>query len=221
MKQPRFATVVLDVDSTLCGIEGIDWLAARKGADIAIAVAEQTDRAMRGEIPLENVYAERLSLVKPTREDVEALGSEYVATLSNGAANAIGAWTAAGVRVLLVSSAIRQALLHVASEVGLPAAAAHAVDIEFDAQGNYAGFDRSSPLATGVGKRETIDRLNLPRQILMVGDGVTDLAASDAVDAFAAYTGFVSRETIVAAADFVVSSFEDLSGLVLSETRRA
>ena len=37
---PGFRTIVLDVDSTLCGIEGIDWLAARRGHAIAERVAE-------------------------------------------------------------------------------------------------------------------------------------------------------------------------------------
>ena len=31
----KFASVVLDVDSTLCGVEGIDWLAQRRGPEMA------------------------------------------------------------------------------------------------------------------------------------------------------------------------------------------
>src|SRR5205085_3697398 len=56
----RFASVVLDVDSTLCGIEGIDVLAMRRGPEVGRRIAEITDRAMRGEIALERVYGERL-----------------------------------------------------------------------------------------------------------------------------------------------------------------
>ena len=47
MTEMRFASVVLDVDSTLCGIEGIDFLAARRGPDVGERIAELTDRAMR------------------------------------------------------------------------------------------------------------------------------------------------------------------------------
>src|SRR4029079_8238937 len=53
MTKPRFASVVLDVDSTVSGIEGIDWLARRRGGDIATNVARGTADAMRGAIPLE------------------------------------------------------------------------------------------------------------------------------------------------------------------------
>jgi hypothetical protein len=49
-----------------------------------------------------------------------------------------------------------------------------------------------------------------------VGDGATDAAMRGAVDAFAAFTGFVSRATVVAAADAVVSSFASLTELVLA-----
>jgi phosphoglycolate phosphatase-like HAD superfamily hydrolase len=50
----------------------------------------------------------------------------------------------------------------------------------------------------------------------MVGDGATDLATRGAVDSFAAFTGFVSRDAVVRQADFVISSFAELAEYVLS-----
>ena len=80
----RFSSVVLDVDSTLSAIEGIDWLAARRGPAVERLVAELTDRAMRGEIALDAVYGERLALVRPTRAEIDALAEAYVATMAPG-----------------------------------------------------------------------------------------------------------------------------------------
>ena len=40
--------IILDVDSTLCGIEGIDWLAQQRGVAVCQRVSELTDRAMAG-----------------------------------------------------------------------------------------------------------------------------------------------------------------------------
>lgn len=212
---PRFASVVLDVDSTLCGIEGIDWLAERRGEEIARRVASQTNRAMRGEVPLEEVYADRLATVRPRREDVDALGHAYIDTLAPGAAAAVASWRKRGVRVVLVSSAIRQALLPVAQHLGLGADEANGVDVQFDANGVYNGFDRSSPLATAVGKREIVAGLDLPRPILAVGDGSTDVAVRGTADAFAAFIGFVTRPAVTAQADFVAASFDELNAVVL------
>jgi hypothetical protein len=46
--------------------------------------------------------------------------------------------------------------------------------------------------------------------VLAVGDGATDLAVRPAVDAFAAFTGFVRRDAVVRAADFELSTFDEL-----------
>lgn len=211
-----YASVVLDVDSTLCGIEGIDWLADRRGRDIGVRVAELTDRAMRGEVALDAVYGERLTLVDPTRDDVGALATAYVAALAPGAARGLQTLREAGRRVVLVSGGVREALVPVATSLGIPADDVHAVSVRFARDGTYAGHDSSSPLATATGKRSLVASLALPRRILAVGDGATDLAMRPAVDAFAAFTGFVRRDAIVHEADLVINSFDQLIDLVLA-----
>ena len=57
-----FRTVLFDCDSTLSTIEGIEELAAANRPEIVAL----TEAAMRGEVPLETVYAKRLELVQPT-----------------------------------------------------------------------------------------------------------------------------------------------------------
>ena len=95
---PAYASVVIDVDSTLCGVEGIDFLAARRGPEVTARIVALTDRAMTGEIPLESIYGHRLTTIRPTRADIAALATEYERTLAPGAADAIAAMRAAGVR---------------------------------------------------------------------------------------------------------------------------
>lgn len=211
----RFATVILDVDSTLCGIEGIDWLAERRGEDVAKRVAELTDRAMRGEMPLEEVYGARLAMVRPRRDDVDALGHEYIATISPGAVEAVTKWRSAGVCVVLLSSALRYSILRLAQHIGLGPDEVHAVDVRFDAIGGWAGFDSSSPLTRTTGKREIVAALDVPRPILMVGDGSTDRAVKGTAEAFAVFTGYVARPAVADGADFVVKSFDELTPIVL------
>ena len=211
-----FASVVLDVDSTLCGIEGIDWLAGRRGPDIGVRVAELTDRAMRGEVALDAVYGERLTLVAPSRDDIDALATAYVAALAPGVARALQSLREAGRRVVLVSGGVREAIVPVATSLGIPAGDVHAVSVRFARDGTYAGHDASSPLTTATGKRTLVASLALPRRILAVGDGATDLAMRPAADAFAAFTGFVRRDAIVREADLVIDSFDLLIDLVLA-----
>lgn len=216
MSDDGFASVILDVDSTLCGIEGIDWLAERRGESTGTRVVELTDRAMRGDIALDAVYGERLALVHPSRDAVAALADAYIASIAPQAAYALLRLRAAGKRVVLVSGGVREAILPVAERLGIPSRDVRAVSIRFDADGGYAGFDTMSPLTTATGKRNVAESLALPRRILAVGDGATDLAMRPAVDAFAAYTGFVRREAVVNSADFDLASFDQLMELVLA-----
>jgi phosphoserine phosphatase len=215
-----FASVAIDVDSTLCGIEGIDFLAARRGGDIGARIAALTDRAMRGEIALESVYGERLTIVRPTAADVDALADEYRELLAPGAAPAIAAMRSAGVRLILISGGVRQAIAPVARALGFADQDLYAVSLTFDAAGNYVAYDTHSPLATQRGKPEVVARLagegKLRRPILAVGDGATDVPLRSIADTFAAFTGFARRPSVVANADVELGSFAELEKLVLA-----
>lgn len=213
----KFASVVLDVDSTLSGIEGIDWLAKRRGHDVAERIARLTDEAMRGRIPLESVYGARLDVIRPTRDDIDALGEAYIAQVAAGSQAALDRLRGAGVKIALVSGGIRQAIMPLAAFVGCDASALSAVDVRFDERGDYQSFDAASPLTTSEGKHGVVEALALPRPIFAMGDGATDVAMAPVVDRFAAYVGFARRENVVAQADVVVDSFADLVGLVLGE----
>jgi phosphoserine phosphatase len=215
MTIPRFRSVILDVDSTLCGIEGIDWLAARRDREVAAEIATLTERAMDGAIPLDAVYGQRLAIVRPTHAEVAALGRAYVDALAPGAREAIFRMRGEGVVLALVSGGIRQAVRPLARELGFSDGSLHAVSISFDPSGAYSDYDASSPLATQHGKTEVARSLRLTPPSLAVGDGATDAAMREATDAFAAFTGFVRRDAVVAAADYVVSSFDELRTLVL------
>ena len=211
-----FRSLVLDVDSTLSGIEGIDWLAARRGDVVSRRVADLTQQAMQGGIPLEQVYGLRLSEIRPRREEVDALSRAYVDAVAPGAVEAIARIRRSGVQVVLVSGGIRHALLRLALHLGLGPADVSAVHVRFDALGAYVGYDATSPLTTADGKRQVVSELNLDGPIVAVGDGATDLAMRDVVDSFVAYTGFVNRAKVVEQADAVATSFAELETFMLS-----
>lgn len=213
--RPRFASVVIDVDSTLSGIEGIDWLAALRGPEMAERISSLTDRAMRGEVTLDSVYGERLRMIAPTRREIDALGARYVEAIAPGAESVIGALRHAGIAIVVVSGGLREAIAPLARLVGVGGQGLRAVPIRFDAEGNYAGYDERSPLATQQGKAQVVRELALGAPVLGVGDGATDLAMRPVVAAFGAYTGFVRREPVVREADFTIESFAQLEALVL------
>src|SRR2546430_10615459 len=132
----RFA--FFDVDSTLVTIEGIDVL-----ADGNPEIAKLTDAAMNGEIPLDQVYARRLEMIRPSKDRVEQLGATYVQSLVDGAAETI-AKLRENVIVHLVTAGIEQAIRPLADALHVNPRNIHAVKLTFDANGDDQDFDRGS-----------------------------------------------------------------------------
>lgn len=211
----RFSSVVLDTDSTLSGIEGIDWLASLRGPVIERRIARLTEDAMQGVTTLESVYGERLKVVKPTFLEVTQLGQAYLQEMAPLARESLASLREAGIQLVIVSGGLRQALLPLARELGLEDETVHAVRVFFDERGNYAGFDERSVLTQQAGKRETVAQMTLKRPILAVGDGMTDMEIEPVADAFAVFTGFVRRESVVRRARYELQSFDQLKELVL------
>jgi phosphoserine phosphatase len=211
----RFNSVIFDVDSTLSGIEGIDWLANLRGSKVAEWSAALTDRAMLGEIPIEAVYGERMRAVKPGLAEIQQLGRVYVDRIAPGAAEALKDFKDAKVQIAMVSGGLREAILPLAAALGVEDEQVNAVSVFFDKNGNYAGFDEASPLTRQTGKKTTAAGMGLKRPVLAVGDGMTDCEMKSVVDSFAAFTLFTRREPVIARADFVIENFDQLRELVL------
>jgi len=211
----RFNSIVFDVDSTLSGIEGIDWLAARRGREVEAWSAALTERAMNGKIPIEAVYTERMNKVRPDRAEIEELGQTYIDRIAPGAKELLTELRARQIETVLVSGGLREAILPLAKELGVAEHRVYAVSIYFDAEGRYTGYEEQSLMTRQHGKRTTVRDMGLRGPILAVGDGMTDSEIKPVVDSFAAFTGFTRREPVIQRADFVVESFDQLRTLVL------
>ncbi|MEO8910227.1 MAG: HAD-IB family phosphatase [Gemmatimonadaceae bacterium] len=211
----RFKSVVLDVDSTLSGVEGIDWLASLRGAEVEAWGTALTTQAMEGAIPLEMVYGERLRIVKPTLSEIRELGAVYIERAATGSRETLAELRAHDVKLVMVSGGLREAILPLAKELGVREGAVHAVSVFFDRDGEYAGFDEGSLLTRQNGKRSAVKELALKGPVLAVGDGMTDCEIRPVVDSFAAFTGFVKRDLVIERADYVIENFDQLRALVL------
>lgn len=211
----RFNSVIFDVDSTLSGVEGIDWLASQRGPEIEAWSAALTERAMKGEIPIEAVYVERMRIVKPTLSEIRQLGKVYVERLAAHALETVAAFLANNIDVVMVSGGLREAILPLAARLGVKEENVYAVSVFFDEHGEYAGFDEASLLTQQSGKRITVGQMELKGPILAVGDGMTDREIKSVVQGFAAFTGFTRREAVIEQADYVIDNFDQLRDLVL------
>ena len=216
-----FRLIFFDCDSTLTAIEGIDELARLKGQYDHIAAL--TRRAMEGEILLEEVFAARLDLLRPTRADLRRIAQAYREAIVPDAKETIAALRYADCQVYIVSGGLLPAVQEFARSLGLPGRNVRAVPVEFDQlSGKWWRYDLDryggnpderyrglppTPLIEAQGKRTIIKEISgAEKRTMLVGDGITDLEARDTVKLFVGFGGVVRRERVAAEAAVYIES---------------
>lgn len=217
---PPYDTVVFDCDSTLSAIEGIDELAG----DLRSELAALTERAMNGELALEDVYGLRLERVRPSRAALERVARRYVETIVPGMRELVARLERSGKRVLVVSGGLLPAVREVARALGVADRDVHAVDVVFDAHGAYRDFERSHPLTRSGGKPALLAALSAREdlgRIAFVGDGATDLETRTHVARFVAFGAVVRRAAVFAGAAATALTTHELEQHLLTPDERA
>lgn len=205
----KYRFLFFDVDSTLVTIEGIDVLAGGNPE-----IAKLTEAAMNGEVPLDEVYARRLEIIRPTRAAVDALASRYLESIVDGAEEVMRTLRERGHVIHLVTAGIEQAILPLAERLAIRNV--HAVRLMFDDDGNYKDFDRRSLLARTGGKELVVRAVRARSKggAAMIGDGASDLEAKPAVDLFIGFGGVAERPRVRDNADVFVRDLRDVLGHV-------
>jgi phosphoserine phosphatase len=208
---PPYRTVVFDCDSTLSAIEGIDELAREHKHEIVAL----TERAMRGELALEDVYAKRLALVQPSRAAIEAVGHRYVERALPHARELVRALHARAKRVCIVSGGLAIAVHALSDAFAIARRDVFAVETRHDPDGRYLGFDEHSPLSRSGGKIDVVAAIAraTPGPLCLVGDGATDLEAAVHAARFIAFAGVARRENVIARSK-IICARADLAALL-------
>lgn len=220
----RFPITLFDCDSTLSAVEGIDELAV--DPEQQSSVAALTDKAMAGDVPLEDVYGERLSLLNPTQGDIRSLKLRYKSEVVPDAKAVLDLLKAEGNQNWIISGGLLEPVAEFAAWLGVAPNNVRAVPTQYDPldgewwsaqEGNgqqstrlsnsrYASYS-GGHLTNSTGKHNLIaEVVTDPGRKLLIGDGASDLAAAGAVDLFVAFAGVVARDAVVANAPVVVTS---------------
>jgi phosphoserine phosphatase len=207
--------ICFDCDGTLSAVEGVDELARMAGPGVFAQVEEMTTAAMNGELRLEQVFARRLELIRPTRDALAAVGRLYVETVEPTAQEAIAALAARGWTPVVVSAGYRLSIHPLAGFLGI--GRIEAVDVYFEADGSFRGYDAAFPGTRSGGKAEVLRRLReelRPERVVMVGDGVSDLEAKPAADLFVGFGRYAVRERVLREAGAFIHSMAELPRLI-------
>ncbi|KAF3984690.1 MAG: HAD-IB family phosphatase [Methylococcales symbiont of Hymedesmia sp. n. MRB-2018] len=198
-----FDIICFDCDSTLSKIEGIDELG--RHVDMFDEMVALTNAAMNGELALEEVYGKRLDLIKPDQSQMAWLADLYISEIVDGVEGVFSTLIEQGKQVHIISGGIRQAILPLAAKLGIPKNQVYAVDILFNDDGSYLGFDQQSPLVKTGGKAIICQQINNSQATMaMIGDGKTDLEAKQAGAKVIGFGGVVQRDIVVEQADVFV-----------------
>jgi phosphoserine phosphatase len=207
--------ICFDCDSTLSSIEGIDELGRLRGPEMFARVEALTNDAMNGRVRVEDVFGSRLELIRPSQADAAAIGRRYLETVEPTAKATVSALSGAGWLPIIISGGFRQAIRPLADFLGI--SWVEAVDLHFNGNGSYRGYDSAYPSTRSGGKPEIIRRLRgelSPERVVMVGDGASDLETKPEVDLFIGYGGYVSREKVRKGAAAFVTSLAEVPALV-------
>ena len=216
--------LVFDFDSTLVSVEGLDELFARTLAGAAnegervAAFREITDLGMAGRITAEESLARRLAVLDTDRRQVEAVGEAIRSCVTPSVARHRGFFKENRDRIYVLSGGFEELIQPTLEDLEIPAERLLAHRFLYDERNRVVGLDPDTPVARGgkPGALRTVPRADRP--VWAIGDGATDLELRTLglADRFVAFTENRSREPVVARADAVARSMDDLITLLES-----
>jgi len=211
----RGKLIFLDCDSTLSAIEGIDELARVRGAEVYEEVVALTNAAMNGEVPLDEVFARRMAIIRPDQAACDLVAAHYVAALTPGAMELVRELKAHAWLPVILSGGFAPLIAPLARHLAIEHV--EAVPLYLGADGSYGGYAQSYPTTRSGGKNQVIREWRqamLPQRVAMMGDGMSDLETKPDVDVFIGFGGVVARPRVRLAAGHWLDSMTEVESLI-------
>ncbi|XP_028131477.1 phosphoserine phosphatase [Diabrotica virgifera virgifera] len=200
-----------DVDSTVIQEEGIDELAkfCNKGEE----VSNLTAKAMGGAMTFQESLKLRLDIIKPSIYQVRDFLNLKPPRLSPGIRKLVDLLHKRHIPVFLISGGFKCIITPVAGQLQIPLDHVFANRLKFYFTGEFAGFDENEPTSRSGGKAVVINHIKSVynfKNVVLVGDGATDLEAAPPADAFIGYGGNVIRQAVKSKAKWFITDFNEI-----------
>lgn len=187
--------ITFDCDSTISAIEGIDELA--KINQVGEPVQQLTEEAMAKSGLNEQLYQQRLDMVRPTRSQTLALGESYFIHKTPDVIEVIQLLQTLHKSIYILSAGLYPSIAAFGKLLNIQPENVLAVDVYFDEHGNYLDFDHNSPLITNDGKRVIGAQLKQKHaRMIHIGDGLNDYSIQDLLVRFIGFGGICYRERV-------------------------
>lgn len=190
--------ICLDFDSTIINHEGIDELARQK--ECYSEVSEITRQAMEEGLSYKESLEKRLNILKPSMDDIKRYhNKEKIEHFSKGLLNLIEKSKLLNKEIYIISGGFEQLIFQYTDYLNIPRDNIFCNSLIFDDNGNYQNFDTSRLTCESSGKIKVIELIKLKtnnKNIMMIGDGSTDLETQPYVNLFIGYGGNIERVSI-------------------------
>lgn len=209
-------TLIIDFDSTFIQTEALDELAkialrAHLNYDLMVEQIRQlTAAGMEGHLSLQESLLRRLALLHAHQSHLETLIHQLQQQISLSFKRHAAFLKQNADHIYIVSNGFKEYIIPVISPY-LKTEHVLANTFLFDAEGYIIGLDQSNPLSQDQGKVVAVKNLQLKDEVWVIGDGITDyqLREQNVAQLFFAFTENISRASVVAKADVILTCFDD------------
>jgi hypothetical protein len=210
----RPEAVILQVDSTVSAVDGLEWLTSRRGSDMGHRLAALGREAAEQRWGWADLTRARLKHLRPRRAEINELGAAYLAALTPGVVETVAALRRANIAIALASDLAAEALFGVATALGVSPNELYAPRLRFDAIGAFIGCDLNTARADDDVVADGVGSAGAALRTLYVGTRRSAVFAPRVSDAFVSFSGGAAGEG-PADAVATIANFRDLATLVL------
>jgi D-3-phosphoglycerate dehydrogenase len=210
-------TYIIDFDSTFIKGETLDILATiclknnPNKQQVIREIERITSLGMEGKIPFPQSLQRRLQLIKPNKLHIDKLVSYLKKRISASILRNKEFFRQHKDHIYIISGGFKECIIPLMRPFDIPPSHVLANSFEFKKNGEYAGYDKTNPLAQEKGKIMAVRSLRLQGNVVVIGDGYTDyeLKQMGAAKTFVAFTENVMRSAVIGQADQVAPSFDE------------
>jgi len=211
------ATLLLDFDSTLISKESLEEIMANLTEHID-EVKKITQNGMSGKVSFVSSLQKRLALVPISKRAVAAFCQIVHRYITPGMPELLDELRGHFVDIWIVSGAIRDVILPVAREVGIPPSHILGVELLWSNEGTCLGIDQTKANHTSKTAGVKLLAKHFTTPIIAVGDGMTDyeLYEQKVATHFVAFTQHARYHEVVARSPFEARTVEELRACLFS-----
>lgn len=208
---------IIDFDSTIIQTEGLDELAKIVLKDNPLKesrleeITRITNLGMEGVISISESLKKRLSLLKINKDQIKFLSKNLTKKISPSILRNKRFFKKYKDQIYVITAGFKEWVIPVTNILGVEESHILANSFKFNQKGQVVGLDQKNPLSKNEGKIKAIKELNLNGEIIIIGDGYTDLQIKQLGVAkhFYAFTENIERKIVIKNADSVISSFDE------------